>query len=104
MHQKHNQELDNRQSATYGLWFIVALLSLLTTLPLPYVGEESVYTLTSLEMAFNHEWLVPTLYGANYARPPLFNWLIIPLAQFLGWTHVLIASRLVTLGATLCTS
>lgn len=92
------------QSAVYGLWFIVALLSFLTTLFLPYIGEEAVYTITSLEMAFNQEWFVPTLYGVNYARPPLFNWLIIPLAHVLGWGHVLIASRLVTIGATLCTS
>lgn len=104
MNHDHNQELDNRQCAIYGLWFIVALLSLFTTLPLPYIGEESVYTLTSLEMAFNHEWFLPTIYNTPYTRPPLFNWLIIPLAQFLGWAHVLLASRLVTLGATLCTS
>jgi 4-amino-4-deoxy-L-arabinose transferase-like glycosyltransferase len=99
-----NKATESPQYLIYSLWLIVALLSLLTTLPLPYVGEESVYTLTSLEMAFNHEWFVPTLYGANYARPPLFNWLIIPVAHLLGWTHVLVASRLVTFGATVCTS
>ncbi len=71
---------------------------------MPYLGEEAVYTITSLEMAFNGEWIAPTTYGINYARPPLFNWLIIPVAEILGWDKVLMASRLVTAFATALTS
>ncbi|HXH54684.1 MAG TPA: hypothetical protein VNK03_02950, partial [Gammaproteobacteria bacterium] len=104
MRHYRNKKLENRQCIIYGLWLIFALLSFLTTLSLPYIGEEAVYTLTSLEMAFNHEWFVPLFYGTPYTRPPLFNWFIIPLAYLLGWTHVLIASRLVAMAATACTS
>jgi 4-amino-4-deoxy-L-arabinose transferase-like glycosyltransferase len=80
------------------LWLLYALAaaSFLTTLRLPYIGEEGVYTITSLEMSLSHDFLVSTLYGAVYGRPPLYNWLIIPVAHALGWDYVLAAARLVT--------
>ncbi len=71
---------------------------------MPYQGEEGVYTITSLEMWFHQEWINPLFYGGNYGRPPLFNWLIIPLASFLGWEHVLVASRFITASASFATS
>ncbi len=87
-----------------GWMLLFAMFSLFTTLTLPYVGEEAVYTITSLELAQKKEWLNPTIYHADYGRPPLMNWLIIPLAKYLGWDKVLIASRLVTAVATLATT
>jgi len=86
-------------------WILLgmAVLSFLPTLFLPYIGEEGVYTLTSMEMAHHREWLVPTLYGAAYPRPPLVNWLMIPLTQLLGWQHILIASRIIAAAATVGT-
>lgn len=83
--------------------YAAAALSLFTTLTLPYIGEEAVYTITSLEMRLNHDYLVNTLFGANYGRPPFLNWLIIPLADMLGWERVLLASRLVAAAATVTT-
>ena len=97
------------ESATYKstrtLWwlFAAAALSLLTTLPLPYVGEEAVYTITSLEMWVNREFFLTTLYGTSYPRPPFLNWLVVPLTNLLGWEYVLQASRLVTAAATIAT-
>ncbi len=88
----------------FWLWFALAQLSFLTTLWLPYQGEEGVYTITSMEMAARHEWIAPTLYGENYARPPLLNWLMIPLAHCFGWQNVLVVSRSITIVATLLTS
>src|SRR5690242_17972844 len=88
-------------SKTWWWLYAAAALSLFTTLTLPYIGEEAVYTITSLEMRLNHDFFVTTLYGENYGRPPLLNWLVIPLAEALGWQHVLIASRLVATMATL---
>lgn len=88
----------------YGLLFLLAAGSFFTTLFLPYMGEEGVYTLTSLEMFQDESWMVPTLYGHNYGRPPLYNWLIIPIASFLGWSQVLVAARLVTALSTILTS
>jgi 4-amino-4-deoxy-L-arabinose transferase-like glycosyltransferase len=97
-------ELDrHRNAVVFWALFAAAAASLLTTLGLPYVGEEGVYTITSMEMWANRQFFVTTLYGTNYGRPPLINWLIIPLANLLGWNSVLTASRLVTAGATVAT-
>ena len=92
-------------TSTRTLWrlYAAAAFSLLITLHLPYVGEEAVYTITSLEMWANRDFFLTTLYGTSYPRPPLLNWLIIPLANLAGWEHVLQASRLVTAAATLAT-
>lgn len=87
------------------LWWLYALAaaSLLVTLPLPYVGEEAVYTITTLEMWASREYFLTTLYGTLYPRPPFLNWLIIPVANLIGWEHVLQASRLVTAASTVAT-
>lgn len=86
-------------------WMLVgmAVLSFIPTLFVPYTGEEGVYTITSMEMARNRDWLTPTLFGEPYPRPPLINWLMIPLANLFGWENVLIASRLITALATVGT-
>jgi 4-amino-4-deoxy-L-arabinose transferase-like glycosyltransferase len=83
----------------YGL----AALSFATTLGLPYIGEEGVYTNTAIEMSLRGNFFVNTLYGTNYGRPPLLNWLIIVLSELLGWERVLVASRLIAAGATIAT-
>lgn len=90
---------DNK-SLSWGL-VILASLSFLTTLGLPYVGEEAVYTISSYEMWYHQSWIAPTIYGGNYARPPLFNWFMIPLANVIGWDNILVAARIVTIFATL---
>jgi 4-amino-4-deoxy-L-arabinose transferase-like glycosyltransferase len=94
-----------RQDLSTRLWLLYALAaaSFLTTLGLPYIGEEGVYTIGTLEMWRSRDFLVSTLYGAVYGRPPLYNWLIIPFANLFGWDHVLVAARLVTAVATVLT-
>ena len=86
-------------------WILLgmAALSFIPTLFLPYVGEEGVYTITSMEMAHSREWLAPTLYGWPLARPPLVNWLLIPLTELLGWQNILLASRIIVAVATVGT-
>lgn len=93
-----------RNPTFLGLLFLATILSFLTTLTLPYLGEEGVYTITSIEMAAHGDWMRPTLFGQNYGRPPLFNWLMIAFANTLGWDHVLMAARLVTALATTLSS
>src|SRR5258705_13382463 len=88
---------------TWWWLYVTAALSFATTLTLPYIGEEAVYTITSLEMRLNHDFFVTTLYGNSYGRPPLPNWLILPLAEVFGWDRMLLASRLVTATATVIT-
>lgn len=80
---------------------ILAALSFIPTLFFYTVGEEGIYTISSMEMAFNNNWLIQTLYGFDLHRPPLMNWLVIPLGDLLGWTHVLLATRTVSILATL---
>lgn len=90
---------------TRNLWllFWAAALSFVTTLTLPYVGEEGVYTNSAIEMWASGDFFNTTLYGTPYPRPPLLNWLIIAVANVLGWSHMLLASRLVTAAATVAT-
>ena len=77
----------------YYIFF--AILGLYATLWLAYAGEEAVYTISSYEMWYSHHYWVNNLYSIFYGRPPGLNWLIIPLADLLGWSHVLIASRFI---------
>ncbi len=80
---------------------LLAALSFVPALFFHTVGEEGIYTISSMEMWFNGNWLIQTMYGHDLHRPPLMNWLVIPLADLLGWTHVLAATRLVSVIATL---
>ncbi|MGP0566675.1 MULTISPECIES: ArnT family glycosyltransferase [unclassified Nitrospina] len=90
-------------TSRYRIILVLAVLSFLPTLFLPYTGEEGVYTITSMEMVHRSEWRTPTFYGEPYPRPPLMNWLVIPLAHITGWENVLVASRLVAALATVGT-
>jgi hypothetical protein len=96
--------MQSETSQRYQYWILVfALCSFLPTLFLPYIGEEGVYTISSYEMWYNHQFLYPIQYGGAYWRPPFFNWLIIPLANLLGWPYMLVATRCVTALATTST-
>ena len=80
---------------------ILAALSFIPTLFFYMVGEEGIYTISTLEMLHSRDWFTQTLYGINLQRPPLMNWLALPLANLLGWSQVLIAIRLLSVAATL---
>ena len=74
------------------------------TLFFHYVGEEGVFTLNSMEMWQHNEFLSVVMYGNVGGRPPLFSWLMIPVSLIIGWEHVLVAARIVTVAATIGTS
>lgn len=57
-----------------------------------------------MEMAFYRDWITPTVYGANYGRPPFFNWLMLPFGFYFGWQPILIIARLITLFLTMSTA
>ena len=78
--------------------------SFFLTLGLPSVGEEGVYTNITLEMLYNNDYLTPTLYGVEYYRPPLFNWLNLIVTKVIGAAHVVEAARIVNMTATLSTA
>lgn len=81
------------------LW--LAALSFLPTLGFYMVGEEGSYTISSLEMWDSKHWFIQTIYGQSLQRPPLINWLAMPIASVLGWSHILFVIRLITVAATL---
>lgn len=84
-----------------SLLILLAAVSFLPVLGFYTVGEEGIYTISSMEMWFDGNWVIQTLYGYDLHRPPLMNWLVITFAKIIGWTHVLIAARLVSIVATL---
>lgn len=99
----HLDSILNNPKSRYRLFWIlavVAIISLYLTLNLPYLGEEGQYTFPTLEMWYHHYYWAPIATGTIYPRPPLFNWLTLPLAHLLGGEHILIAARFITATAT----
>jgi len=82
---------------------ILGALSFVPTLFFYLVGEEGTYIITSMEMWHQQNWMQQLMYGADNGRPPLVNWLTMPLSVLLGWSHVIVAVRLVSVAATLGT-
>ena len=89
------------QARVWWIGFALAAASFATTLTLPYIGEEGIYTITAMEMKARGQYFLNTLYGTNHGQPPLLNWLVIPISDLIGWTHVLVALRFVTACATI---
>ncbi len=82
---------------------LLGALSFIPTLFFYLVGEEGTYIITSMEMWHEQNWMQQLMYGADNGRPPLVNWLTMPLSALLGWSHVVFAVRLVSVAATLGT-
>jgi 4-amino-4-deoxy-L-arabinose transferase-like glycosyltransferase len=96
-----------KQMKSIRFLYLLAALCFVPTLFFYYVGEEGVFTLNSMEMWQRHEFMSTVMYGeigGGGGRPPLFNWLMIPVANMIGWENVLVASRIVTVAATMGTS
>ena len=92
--------MSKSDNLTKGLIFIGAA-SFLPTLFFYLTGEEGIYIITSLEMWHQNNWMQQIMYGTDNQRPPLVNWLIMPVANLIGWAHVVIAARSVSIAATL---
>jgi len=72
-------------------------------LPLPmmqYIGEEGLYALKAWEMHVRHDWWHPSILGNVWPHPPFFHWPVILLSNLIGWEHVDIAQRLVSVAAS----
>lgn len=87
------------------LYFLIAfsILSFLFSLHLSYIGEEGVYTITTLEMLDNIS-LMPSFMGGEYPRPPMVNWLMVPIVKALGAKNVLLSSRILAALSTVLTA
>jgi 4-amino-4-deoxy-L-arabinose transferase-like glycosyltransferase len=100
-------EVSMKHWKTPNVWrwlLVAAIVSFTPSLFFQYVGEEGVYTITTLEMWHGHSWSNPVLYGTAYGRPPFLNWIMLPFTMLLGPAHVLVASRLVTALSTVGTA
>jgi len=83
---------------------IVALAVLFLPLPIgimQYVGEESIYAIKTYEMFHSGQLGITTLYGREWPHGVLFHWLAIPLAELLGWSHLDIAIRSISVMASM---
>jgi len=76
---------------------------LLLLLPLPvmqYVGEEGLYAMKSWEMHLRHDILHTYLMGSMLSQSPLYHWPVIAMCNIIGWEHVDIAGRMVSVAAS----
>lgn len=99
-----NYTFATSQSTLLFITICLATFSFVCTLFLPSIGEEGVYTNITLEMLHHKNYWTPTLFGTHYARPPLFNWLMILVTNYIGPTQVVLAARIVNAAATVSTA
>ncbi|MDQ6991888.1 MAG: glycosyltransferase family 39 protein [Mariprofundus sp.] len=86
---------------------LTLLAALLMLLPLPimqYVGEEGLMAVKSYEMFVRNDWLHPSILGMVWPHSPLWHWPVIIISKIIGWEHVDIAVRLVSVIATWLTA
>jgi len=96
-----------KKLTSYPALFGWAVIGFIPTLFYFYVGEEGVFALNSIEMWQRQEFMSTVMYGqigGGGGRPPLYAWLTIPVSLLIGWENVLMASRIVSVVATLGTS
>jgi len=85
------------------LKLLVCVAALCMLLPLPvmqYVGEEGLMAIKSYEMFVRGDWLHPSILGGIWPHSPLWHWPVIIISQIIGWEHLDIAIRLVSVIAT----
>jgi len=82
------------------LTFAAGVLLLLPLPVMQFVGEEGVMAIKSYEMFFRNDWLHPSLFGMIWPHSPLWHWPVIAISQIIGWEHVDIAIRLVSVMAS----
>jgi len=92
----------NKNNSTIWL-LLLGALSFLPTLFFYLTGEEGIYVITAMETWQHHAWMQEIMYGVDDGRPPLLNWFTMPLAELIGWPHLVLVLRLVSVTATLGT-
>lgn len=89
----------------YRIVTLAAALFMLLPLPvMQYVGEEGLMALKSYEMFMRDDWLHPSILGGIWPHSPLWHWPVIIISSIIGWEHVDIAVRLVSVGASWLTA
>ena len=98
-----NSLFDLNSARAWWVFYAIAALSFLPVLSFYYVGEEAIHPIVSLEMWYRGLWLHQLLFGQYMGHNPLFQWLMIPVANLIGWEHMLSAARAITISATVFT-
>ena len=83
--------------------FLTIIAGLLMLLPLPimqYVGEEGLMAIKSYEMFVRGDLMHPSILGGIWPHSPLWHWPVIGISTLIGWEHVDIAIRLVSVIAS----
>ncbi|RME59091.1 hypothetical protein D6779_05105, partial [Candidatus Parcubacteria bacterium] len=78
---------------------LAVLAAVFMLLPLPvmqYIGEEGLMAIKSYEMHVRHDWFHPSILGGIWPHSPFWHWPVIALCGLIGWEHVDIAIRLVS--------
>lgn len=86
------------------LWIFAALSFVPLLFLVQFTGEEAVYTLVPFEMHVSGSLLEPTIHGEPYRRPPLFNWLVLGMAEVGGWDFSLFYVRFVSAASSILSS
>lgn len=61
-----------------------------------YVGEEGFYTLGAFEMHARGIWWHQPLLGNDIPKTPMFAWFIIGICNIIGWEHLDLAPRIIS--------
>ncbi|MDX8403074.1 MAG: glycosyltransferase family 39 protein, partial [Mariprofundaceae bacterium] len=61
---------------------------------------EGLMALKSYEMFVRNDWLHPSVFGGVWPHSPLWHWPVMTISQLIGWEHVDISIRLVSVVAT----
>ena len=83
----------------YYLPTLCFLAGLAMLLPLPvmqYVGEESYFAVSVIEMHITGDYWHHLILGHVWSKTPLYHWQAMALASLIGWEHVDIALRVVS--------
>jgi len=85
----------------YRTLTLIAAVFMLLPLPvMQYVGEEGLMALKSYEMFVRDDWLRPSILGGIWPHSPLWHWPVIAISKLIGWEHVDLAVRFVSVTAT----
>lgn len=96
----------NKITPDYYKWLALCA-GLFMLLPLPvmqFVGEEGLMALKSYEMHVRGDWLHPSILGGVWPHSPLWHWPVMAISGLIGWEHVDIAIRFVSVVATWLTA
>jgi len=94
-------KIDFQQTGVLMVLCLLAAVAMLLPLPvMEYVGEESYYTLSAIEMHITGNYWHHLIFGMQWPKTPMFHWLILAVCQIIGIEHVDIAARLVSVMAS----